>query len=70
MTDNDEYFRIRQEKQQVQYDQLKIAYRPLLPNDIYKTYYSEIFKYLKNINKRLMFNLFFNYLKIHSQSNQ
>jgi hypothetical protein len=51
LTDNDEYFRIRQEKQQVAYDQLRIAYRPLLPNDIYKTYYSKRF-----INRKTSIN--------------
>ncbi len=52
LNDNSEYFRIRQEKQQVQYDQLRIAYRPLLPNDIYRQYYG---KYIVPPQKTLRF---------------
>ena len=31
--------RLKNEKQNMQSDQLKLAYRSLLPNDIYKQYY-------------------------------
>lgn len=34
-----ESLRFRQERIQAQNDHLKVAYRPLLPNDIYKQYY-------------------------------
>lgn len=47
-----EGLRFRQERHQTQNDHLKVAYRSLLPNDIYKQYYSsKSFKAFKSIIK-------------------